>query len=178
MVAVSLVLAGLVIVGGFAAYWFLLSSHRYVGTYKLTTISAGGMSIEIEELGKTMGSLGGVSGGASPTIEVLLELKSDGTGSMNSSVTGLSGPLASLAGAGTSQSQPLKWRADGRGIVVDADAGAAAAANPLAMSMANYAGTTSLDGQLAKGKLTLSVESPNPAGGGQPVTTSMVFVRK
>jgi hypothetical protein len=178
--AISLVLAALVLMGGFAAYWFLFSSHRYVGTYKLKTVSTMGITVEMDQLGQMMGTLGGSSGGPPPTIEVLLELKGDGTGSMTSTMSGLSGPLAaaaSAAGAGTSQSTAVKWHTEGRAIVVDADLSAAAAANPLAMGMGG-GGSTAMGGKLEKGTLTLSADQPNPLASGQTLTTSMTFVRK
>jgi hypothetical protein len=175
-VALLVILAG----GGLAAYWFLFSPHRYVGTYNVKSISAMGMSIEVAEFGKMMGGVMGAmgtapgSGAATPTMEILLELKSDGTGTMTTNLSGFSGALAAAA-ASSNTPQPVKWHTvKGGGIAVEMDASAAGAANPMA---GLSTGTTAFEGKLEKGVLTLSADAPNPLAGGT-MTVSMVCNKK
>jgi hypothetical protein len=176
-VFLSVVILVLMAGGGFAAYWFLFSPHRYIGTYRLKSQTSGGFTIDMDEAQKQLQSaaaqLGSTSG--TPVTEVVtLELKADGTGQLVDTVTGLSGPLASLVAGVSGAPKTVTWHMEGRTMEAELDASALAMNGLTGTSAAD---SVKLTGKFEKGLLKLSGDQPSPFMGGTQKLT-LVFQRQ
>jgi len=148
-VAVLLVVVIVIGSAGTAAYIVLGAKSRFVGTWKIEKIEAGGMSFELDKMVSAFGGLMGMGGGASATPpEALITLNRDGTGKVTSS----GGLLGGLTPGGAS-SEDLKWSYQGGKITVESSG---------ASGMGGMVGTgdTPATGELKQGKLILSFEDP------------------
>jgi len=155
---VAIILVVVIVLGsaGTAAYIVLGARSRFVGTWKMEKIETMGMTIEIDKFmstfGSMLGAMGGTGAAASTPMEVLIELRRDGTGKSTST-----GGLTSMFAAGGSASEDLKWSYQGGKITVESTSTSAGSS----MGMMGPPSGTKLTGEIKQGKLVLSFEDPS-----------------
>jgi hypothetical protein len=183
---IATIVAVILLGGGGLAYWFLLSPHRYVGTYRLKTIKTMGATIDVDEWAKSMGGLmsavgmGGASTGTGST-EVLLVLKGNGTGEIqdksSGGMFGVGMMVPGAAGAGA-KPIPVKWKPAKKGIevTVSPPSGPTPGMSPFAGGTAGAsAGAETLTGNLRGNELALSLDL---SATGISMEMGMTFVKR